>query len=299
MERRIKERMLSCDETKINRATYMRGVRAPNAEARPWLDGLPVAHSLLQYHMAHVGILEARHLTRIVRIRQTTTFFLACYGGKGRVLIDGRWRRCEKGSACLLPAHALNAFETVARSRWDLCAVCYRRVPGQTLLGGATVPVMAQYQVEPLRLAVMGLIEECSDGGQPALIQRWTELIHGYVQQFAQSSNHSDQLSSLWDRVAANPAEEWSLAKLARESGYSGTHLHRLCLRQLGRSPMRQVIYLRMRRAAELLISTAQTIEAIANQVGYKNPFVFSNTFAKWNGSRPSKYRLTVPAKDR
>lgn len=54
---------------------------------------------------------------------------------------------------------------------------------------------------------------------------------------------------------------------------------------------MHQVTYQRMRRAAELLAATQLTIEAIAYEVGYHNPFVFSNAFTKWIGWRPSEYR--------
>jgi AraC-like DNA-binding protein len=43
-----------------------------------------------------------------------------------------------------------------------------------------------------------------------------------------------------------------------------------------------------MRRAAELLATTHLKIEIIASEVGYQNPFVFSNTsFKKWTGWRP------------
>ena len=41
----------------------------------------------------------------------------------------------------------------------------------------------------------------------------------------------------------------------------------------------------------KLLESTRDKIEAIAETVGYENPFVFSNTFKKWIGWRPSEYR--------
>ncbi len=54
---------------------------------------------------------------------------------------------------------------------------------------------------------------------------------------------------------------------------------------------MHQVTYLRMRRATELLAITERTIESIAQEVGYQNPFVFSNSFTKWIGWRPSEYR--------
>jgi len=54
---------------------------------------------------------------------------------------------------------------------------------------------------------------------------------------------------------------------------------------------MHQVTYLRMERAAKLLITTPDKIESIASTVGYANPFVFSRTFKKWIGWPPSEYR--------
>ena len=58
---------------------------------------------------------------------------------------------------------------------------------------------------------------------------------------------------------------------------------------------MHQVTDLRMRRAGDLLANTEKTIEAIAFEIGYHNPFVFSNAFTKWIGWRPSDYRRKRP----
>ena len=71
----------------------------------------------------------------------------------------------------------------------------------------------------------------------------------------------------------------------------SGEHLRRLCRRELGRSPMHHVIFLRMQLAAKLLAQSDDKIDTIAKAVGYENPFVFSTTFKKWVGWRPSDYR--------
>ena len=57
------------------------------------------------------------------------------------------------------------------------------------------------------------------------------------------------------------------------------------------RTPMQQVTHLRLRHAASLLTSGDDKLEVIADAVGYANPFVFSNTFKKWTGWRPSEYR--------
>src|SRR6266498_3041185 len=109
------------DVTIHNPRTRMRGVMAPNVEMRPWLTGFPVCQALNQYQIIHVGFQETFAPMRIVRTKQTTTYFLACIGGRGKVLIDGRWRMCKEGYACLLPAHTLNAFEAVPGVKWEFC----------------------------------------------------------------------------------------------------------------------------------------------------------------------------------
>jgi hypothetical protein len=196
--------------------TRVRGVQAANAEPRPWLASFPVCQTLNHYQMVHIGIEETQGPTRIVRTKQTTTYFLACIGGQGRVLIDGRWRVCKEGYACLLPAHTLNAFEALPKQKWDFCWVCYQRPVEQRPIANVTTPVMARYDPLPLRSAVLGLMYECNGPAQPTLIQEWTDLVHAYVLRFAQSSDQPDQLRLLWERVAANLAEPWSLTQLAK-----------------------------------------------------------------------------------
>ena len=82
---------------------------------------------------------------------------------------------------------------------------------------------------------------------------------------------------------------------MARRAHCSGEHLRRLCRKQLGRSPMQHVTYLRFRHAANLLTETDPKLEAIAAEIGYANAFVFSNSFKKWTGRRPSDYRTKAP----
>ena len=279
------------DVTEFSPRTRMRGVRAANIESRSWLEGFPLCQALQQYQIVHIGIEEAYAPMRIVRTKQTTTYFLACLGGQGRVLIDGRWRVCREGHACLLPAHTLNAFEAIPDKPWEFCWVCFQHPAKQRPLANITTPVLAQYDPLPLRSAILGLMYECNGPAQPTLIQEWTDLVHAYVLRFAQPSDQPDQLRLLWERVAGSLKDEWSLARLAAEAGYSNEHLRRLCQRQLGRSPVHQVTYLRMRRAAELLATSEFTVESISQEIGYQNPFVFSNAFTKWIGWRPSEYR--------
>ena len=283
-------------------------VRVDGRDARQWLAETPTCSALAQHRIAHTGVARAQAPYRIVRMKQSGTYFMACFGGEGRVLVDGRWQVCRAGMACLLPPHMLNAFRCVPGKPWDFVWVRYQAVPEQRPIVSAGSPVLARFDAEPLRLAVLGLHAECRDSAasatpqdrtaqgpgmrSPAAMHHWVELIQTYVLRFAQPWQLDGRLSLLWEKVSDDLGADWSLGQLATEAHLSEEHLRRLCLQQLGRSPMKQVTYLRMRRAAELLAATDEKIESVASEVGYKNPFVFSTTFKKWIGWRPSEHRV-------
>ena len=145
--------------------------------------------------------------------------------------------------------------------------------------------------LKPLRASIEGLHHECRTAAAPAQMHHWVELIQSYVMRFAQPLRSDDRLWQLWEQVGRQPERKWTLPALATASHLSAEHLRRLSKQQLGRSPMQQVTYLRMQRAGELLSTTEDKIEAIATAVGYENPFVFSTTFKKWIGWRPSEFR--------
>ncbi len=267
-------------------------VRTDERDARAWLSGAPVCGALAQHRIAHLGVCTAHPPYRIVRVKQSGTYFMACLAGEGRILVDGRWRTCRAGMACLLPPHLLNAFHAVPGKKWEFVWVRYQAVPERRPIVMAGSPVLARFDGAPLRQAALGLAAECaSPAGSPAAVHHWVELIQGYVLQFAQPWQMDERLSRLWEKVALHPGAPWTATRLAREASMSAEHLRRLTTTQLGRSPMRHVTWLRMRRAAELLATTDEKIESIARAVGHQNPFVFSTTFKKWIGWRPSEHR--------
>ncbi|WP_050029108.1 AraC family transcriptional regulator [Verrucomicrobium sp. BvORR034] len=291
----------------LGEATTQKVVRVDVRDRREWLAKAPACSALAQHRIAHLGICEAQSPYNIVRMKQSGTYFMACYGGEGRILVDGRWQRCRAGMACLLPPHLLNAFHAVPSKPWNFVWVRYQAVPEQRPLVSASSPVLAKFDPEPLRLAMLGLHAECvrsqaeSTGDKvpssapptpaPVAMHHWVELVQTYVLRFAQPWQMDDRLSRLWEKIAHRLGEPWTLSQLAQEVHMSEEHLRRLTTQQLGRSPMRQLTYLRMRHAAELLSSTEDKIESIALAVGYHNAFVFSTTFKKWTGWRPSEHR--------
>lgn len=136
------------------------GVRVDLLDPREWLADFPACALLHQHQIAHVGICRAMTPYRVVRNRQSGTYFLACVRGEGRILIDGRWQRCRAGMACLLPPRILNAFHAVPGSAWEFCWVRYQQPPEQRPVATAASPVLARFDAEPLRASIEGLYHE-------------------------------------------------------------------------------------------------------------------------------------------
>ena len=53
-----------------------------------------------------------------------------------------------------------------------------------------------------------------------------------------------------------------------------------------------------LEKARELLVNTEDTIEAVAEKVGYNNSYSFTRFFKKYTGVTPNAYRLMKKDKD-
>lgn len=265
-------------------------VRADVTDPRGWLADSPVCPALSHYHIRHVAVAHMHAPFEIVRTELTGSYFLACLGGEGRVLIDGRWMRCWPGQAVLLPPNTRQAFHAVPQHPWDICWVRYREPAGQRPLAANSTPIVAKYDAIPLQTAIRGLHHEACHDRNPAAMEHWVDLIHHYVRRFAEPARPDPRLWELWRDVAASLDRPWTITEMAKRVHLSEKQLQRLCIKELGRNPRQQLIWLRMRRAAELLIAPHTKIETIANRVGYQNPFVFSTTFKRVMGWSPSQF---------
>jgi AraC-like DNA-binding protein len=241
--------------------------------------------------IAHVGVCHAAPPYEVVRLELKGAYMLSCFAGSGSVLRDGRWQRVEAGTAFLAPPRVLLAFKAQPGVKWGFSWVRYQLEGLAKPVVSHSSPSLARFSGEAMRNAVLGVYHEVKGGRSPVLTAAWVRLVHEYVLQFAQPEPRDPRLERLWEEVASDLKSLWTLERMARICNLSEEHLRRLCRRELGRSPVHHLMHLRMLRAAELLARTDDKIEVIANEVGYANAFVFSNTFKRSVGWRPSEYR--------
>jgi AraC-like DNA-binding protein len=246
---------------------------------------------LAVHHIAWLGIDTVRAPYARVRLAPSGSFYLASLEGEGRMWLEGRWERITAGSLCLAPPRVLNAFHAVPRRKWTFAWVRYEE-PSWTLpLVGAGSPLRLRQGAEDFSRAIAGLRAEWQGGGDAALVHHWVSLVHGAALRLARPWRGNSRIAELWATVARNLATDWKLTTLAAQCSLSAEHLRRVCRRELGRTPMEQVTYMRIQRAQELLETTGDKLDAIAPQVGYHSSEVFSRAFVRYVGVTPSQFR--------
>jgi AraC-like DNA-binding protein len=246
---------------------------------------------LAQHHIAHIGFGEIAPEYRIVRLNPDFAHVNLCWGGEGRLLINGQWKPVREGALALFPANIPHGGRPAEKREWKIAWVIYREPAGmRPTIGGKTSSIV-QVDPRPLEWAIKGLYREVSGAGDPAVLQHWADLIHWFVRRHARPKAEDARLWRVWDQVDADIARDWTLPELARLANMSEVHLRRVCLAETGRTPTAQLAYLRMRRAAYLLATTDQTVEAIAWSVCYQSISSFSAAFQQTHGMRPSAFR--------
>jgi AraC-like DNA-binding protein len=108
---------------------------------------------------------------------------------------------------------------------------------------------------------------------------------------------YSDPVVGLALRLIHNdPANRWTVAKLAAETGVSRAALARRFNELVGEPPMAFLTEWRLALAADLLLDPEATVGSVAHQVGYASPFALSTAFKRVRGVSPQQHKLAAAA---
>ena len=261
------------------------------ARTSRWVLESAACPLLTAHRIVRLGIDETRAPYERVRLRPEGSFFLASLEGVGRILLEGRWTRLKAGDVVMAPPRVLNAFHTPPGQRWVFAWMRYAEPANAKPLVGADSPLRSVGGAGKIGRIIAGLRDEWDGERETPLVQHWVSLAHAEALRLARPWRSDDKVWRLWEEVAAQIAEPWTLDRLAARVHMSAEHLRRLCRRELGRSPMEHLTYIRMQVAQQLLETTDDKLEAIAPEVGYSSGLVFSRAFARCIGMNPTEYR--------
>lgn len=252
-----------------------------------WLLSARQLRAFQERGIEWAGISHVRAPYEIIRFHPPFGHLVAGLHGEGEVWSDNAWQTLGPGHVFLNPANAGEAMRVKSGSRWSFCWLH---------LGADFRPALERQHLEArdgrgLHAALEGLRVAFQGDNADPFLDRWCELVAAYAAMLIREGSPPSRLARLWDAVNEEPETEWTIDRLAGVAHMSREHLRRTALAETGRSPMQHVTYLRMQRAMNFLLSSERTVEAVAEAVGYSNPFVFSNAFLKWVGERPGAFR--------
>lgn len=102
------------------------------------------------------------------------------------------------------------------------------------------------------------------------------------------------KLLMIIELMEANIAEPLTLSELSRYAGLSRRHIERLFQSNLGRSPARYYLEIRLERARNLLIQSSMPVVEVAVACGFVSASHFSKCFREMYGRSPQMERVQV-----
>lgn len=138
--------------------------------------------------------------------------------------------------------------------------------------------------------------------GNAAMLGRLTELmfveiLRQYMQQLPVGQHgwlaglNDIHVGKALRLLHANPAHDWTVSELARETAVSRSALAERFTQLIGLSPMRYLTEWRVQLAKQMLRDGASSIAEIAPRVGYESEAAFNRAFKRSAGSPPAAWR--------
>lgn len=245
--------------------------------------------------------------------------------GRGRFVVGGREYKAEEGDLFWIPPDTVHIMEGYPPSmhcpyvhfdliynpdlsHWDFT------IPGGTVDLADLKPLMHPPVGHKLLSSLTGLIrghtnrrvgqlirEVCAEAAraQPfsgvrmsgLMLEIVAEILRGKAGLPSERMAHIPSLEAAADSMVRRCQETFSMKAIAKVCELSPGHFRLLFHQHFGCSPRKYLQRARLRRARELMVSTALTVSEISDRVGFETIHSFSRAFRKEEGISPSEYR--------
>lgn len=214
--------------------------------------------------------------------------------GEGRLWLEGGEHILESDSVAVLPAGQPFLFE-VNRAPWRTAWFDLEQTPRWRYLLKQSAHVRYCPNARSIFHLLSFLYHEPSGERRMPILQELDGYLSETTRTQAASSAKRSRIAQLFSDVEKQLHCGWTVEEMCQRVHYSAPHLHRLCRHHFNRSPIQQLIHLRMQRAQFLLANTSWSLAQVASSVGYSDVFNFSNRFKKSVGVSPSVFRKRSP----
>lgn len=137
------------------------------------------------------------------------------------------------------------------------------------------------------RVLIEALLKQCLI----LVLRRWIERDPSPLPWLAATAD--TRLTRALHAIFEQPAVAYAVDSLALMAGMSRSAFASAFRRAFGQSPMSLVRLVRLRRASELLITTAIPVAEVTKRVGFSSRTNFSVAFNELHGMDPRRFRRT------
>ncbi len=226
----------------------------------------------------------------MARSRPGFSLILGTLAGRGRLWTAAGIRDLSPGTVFLGDSTCAHRYRIAADTWHIVWAHCQPGSAWHRERAGDLRTVAVADQLE-LDRALRAAARAGDRTDRPRLRRAWYAVIAGLLDVCAGREGGDPgavDLAVVWREVEGDLARPWCLNDLCRLAHRSPTHLHRLCRRLHGTSPMRRIADLRLCRGRELVLQSDLGLRAIAAAVGYANEFAFSAAYKRHWGQAPA-----------
>lgn len=257
---------------------------------------LPSAMPFRRFRIMCAGVSELYHGYLFERFKPIWTLVRFTADGSSELTVSGRAVIQTPGTVTVVPAGAY-AKEVVKEEAWK---VAWFLVDDTSVLGtSAKGTVTDSTHCDAIFRGHTDYAKEVSSGeaesGEAArYIAHLLEVYYHRV--FGKPENKlpvsvREYLVRLDSLIESDPAEKWTIDKLAKKLCISSSYLKKICRQYRGSGVMELARDQRMRRATLLLSQTNWSLSRICVEVGYNDQAAFSDAFKRVMNLTPHRWR--------
>ena len=221
--------------------------------------------------------------------------------GKGTFKVNGEQWNLQAGDLFLIKPSQLIVYTADAEDPWEYCWVgfngaCANKLTTQ-LPFTDLAPIHHAKNGSALKEAILNIYK--ARGLEPqdeaAMVGYLYLFIAELMKETRDSEPHATSSASQYvlnaiKYIQFHYSHDISINDVAKSVGVSRSHLYRVFMSNVGKSPIDYLTEYRVNEACNLLRNSTLSIAEVAVSVGFFDQFYFSRVFKKAVGMPPSKY---------
>lgn len=214
----------------------------------------------------------------------------------GRIELDiaGRQGMADAANAAFVEPHARHATSAAGLNSVIILDLAPSMLTAELMERLAPRPFMPLSQAAGKLVDFMALAMRQQHKMAPAQLQHWVPLLLDTLA-MATPRPHS-RLHALMAKIEAEPGLPWAVADMAAAAAISPSRLHEWFQQEIATSPRAWLAEVRVRRACELLSTSALPLSEIALRCGYTDQSSLSHAMRKLRDTTPAAYRRAAHA---